>query len=183
MPAPAYPWYSLAEGDKLQQGDILRNCPVFSPDVTSETIKQIRLGCSPDTPVNVDIVDVIVLSQSCDLENDKIESVILCPVWNLCDFEEVLGANAKERAKRKEDIRRGREPAFHMLAADSNVSTPLSVVEFKRIYTTPKSMLRAFANTGGQRPRLLPPYREHLSQAFARYFMRVGLPNDIRPFN
>lgn len=23
---------------------------------------------------------------------------------------------------------------------------------------------------------LMPPYREHLSQAFARYFMRVGLP-------
>jgi hypothetical protein len=23
--------------------------------------------------------------------------------------------------------------------------------------------------------RLLPPYREHLSQAFARFFMRVGL--------
>lgn len=27
--------------------------------------------------------------------------------------------------------------------------------------------------------RLLPPYREHLSQAFARYFMRVGLPQDL----
>jgi hypothetical protein len=27
--------------------------------------------------------------------------------------------------------------------------------------------------------RLLPPYREHLSQSFARYFMRVGLPVDI----
>jgi hypothetical protein len=29
---------------------------------------------------------------------------------------------------------------------------------------------------------LLPPYREHLSQAFARFFMRVGLPVDIPPF-
>jgi hypothetical protein len=27
--------------------------------------------------------------------------------------------------------------------------------------------------------RLLPPYREHLSQAFARFFMRVGLPIPI----
>jgi hypothetical protein len=26
------------------------------------------------------------------------------------------------------------------------------------------------------RPQLLPPYREHLSQSFARFFMRVGLP-------
>lgn len=30
-----------------------------------------------------------------------------------------------------------------------------------------------------QRLRLLPPYREHLSQAFARYFMQVGLPVNV----
>ena len=33
-----------------------------------------------------------------------------------------------------------------------------------------------------QRLRLNPPYREHLSQAFARFCMRVGLPVDIPPF-
>jgi hypothetical protein len=26
------------------------------------------------------------------------------------------------------------------------------------------------------------PYREHLAQSFARYFMRVGLPVNIPPF-
>jgi hypothetical protein len=30
--------------------------------------------------------------------------------------------------------------------------------------------------------RLLPPYREHLAQAFARFFIRVGLPVDVPPF-
>jgi len=34
----------------------------------------------------------------------------------------------------------------------------------------------------GNRLRLLPPYREHLAQAFARFFMRVGLPADIPKF-
>jgi hypothetical protein len=29
---------------------------------------------------------------------------------------------------------------------------------------------------------LPPPYREHLAQAFARYFMRVGLPHDAKAF-
>jgi hypothetical protein len=33
-----------------------------------------------------------------------------------------------------------------------------------------------------KRIRLLPPYREHLSQAFARHFMRVGLPSGIPQF-
>ena len=41
------------------------------------------------------------------------------------------------------------------------------------------SYLKAFTITQAHRLRLLPPYREHLSQAFARYFMRVGLPVDI----
>ena len=31
----------------------------------------------------------------------------------------------------------------------------------------------------GNRLRLCPPYREHLAQSFARFFMRVGLPIDI----
>jgi hypothetical protein len=43
-------------------------------------------------------------------------------------------------------------------------------------------LVREFANAAGHRLRLLPPYREHLSQAFARLFMRVGLPADIPPF-
>jgi len=38
-------------------------------------------------------------------------------------------------------------------------------------------------NVPGYHLRLLSPYREHLSQAFARFFMRVGLPVDIPPFD
>ena len=41
----------------------------------------------------------------------------------------------------------------------------------------PREFLESLlAARGRERPRLLSRYREHLSQAFARYFMRVGLP-------
>lgn len=33
-----------------------------------------------------------------------------------------------------------------------------------------------------KRLSLMSPYKEHLSQAFARFFMRVGLPIDISEF-
>ena len=56
------------------------------------------------------------------------------------------------------------------------------VVDFHRLYTLPLQFLRKRAGDEGRRLRLQPPYREHLSQAFARYFMRVGLPVDIAPF-
>ncbi|HED39440.1 MAG TPA: hypothetical protein ENJ13_03310 [Chromatiales bacterium] len=177
-----YPWYETVNSNSLEQGDIFRNYPVFSPEVTIEHIEVIAAGGEPTADVKVDTVDVIVLSQSCDLINRKVETVILCPLWALEDIEHDLGKNQKERNKRKEDIRQGKEPGWHMLSSDENVAQPISIVEFKRLYTTPKTVLSNFASAAGDRIRLMPPYREHLSQAFARYFMRVGLPNDIPSF-
>jgi len=185
--AKEYPWYKMVTGEQLEQGDIFYNYPIFLPKVTPETIRAIQNNETPETPVDVNLVDVIVLSQSCDLENDNVDTVILCPIWLLADYEAQQvrtqkWKNTKERAKRKEDIRQGNSPALHMLAYDETLDVPLRVVEFKRIYTTPKDILMSFAKTCNRRLRLLPPYREHLSQAFARYFMRVGLPQDITPF-
>jgi hypothetical protein len=34
----------------------------------------------------------------------------------------------------------------------------------------------------GNRWRLQSPFLEHFSQAFARFFMRVGLPSAVPPF-
>lgn len=51
------------------------------------------------------------------------------------------------------------------------------VVDFHAIYTVPRDFLETLLlDRNKPRVRLLPPYREHLSQAFARFFMRVGLP-------
>ena len=59
---------------------------------------------------------------------------------------------------------------------------PFTLVEFSRLFMTSRESLQEFAKSKDSRPRLNPPYREHLSQAFARYFMRVGLPSDIPSF-
>jgi hypothetical protein len=51
----------------------------------------------------------------------------------------------------------------------------LRVVDFRNVFSLPFDFLKSYC-AEGERLRLLPPYREHLSQAFARFFMRVGLP-------
>jgi predicted ATPase len=56
------------------------------------------------------------------------------------------------------------------------------LVDLRRIFTLSVELVREFAIMQRQRVRSLPPYWEHLSQAFARFFMRVGLPVDIAPF-
>jgi hypothetical protein len=69
-----------------------------------------------------------------------------------------------------------------MLAASDVPDLPMGVriVDFGHIFSLPKIYVRQFATSLGPRLRLCPPYREHLSQAFARFFMRVGLPQDIK---
>lgn len=83
-----------------------------------------------------------------------------------------------------EEARRGQLPAFHALNECKlpNAGREFRVVDFRRIYALPLDFTREFAMKTPDRIRLLPPYREHLSQAFARFFMRVGLPTDIPPF-
>ena len=54
-----------------------------------------------------------------------------------------------------------------------------SVTSKKDIFSVPVHLASSTAKRNGKRLRLCPPYREHLSQAFARYFMRVGLPINI----
>ncbi|WP_459875834.1 hypothetical protein [Desulfothermus naphthae] len=56
------------------------------------------------------------------------------------------------------------------------------VVDFRNVYGVPFDFIVELAKKRGKRLRLLPPYREHLSQAFARFFMRARLPVDIPPF-
>ena len=54
------------------------------------------------------------------------------------------------------------------------------VVDFHEVFTLPRPVLESLL-TARDVPRLqfLAPYREHLSQSFARSFMRVGLPTSV----
>jgi hypothetical protein len=53
------------------------------------------------------------------------------------------------------------------------------IVDFGYMFSLPKAVVLDFAKQQSQRLRLCPPYREHLCQSLARFFMRVGLPQNI----
>ena len=122
------------------------------------------------------------MTQTCDLvpDREKVTEVLLCAAWSRSDLK--TGHLATPRGL--EDARRGNLPGYHLLAACDlpEFARDIRVVDFRRIYSLPLPFVRQRAARTGDRLRLLPPYREHLSQAFARYFMRVGLPQDIPPF-
>jgi hypothetical protein len=111
---------------------------------------------------------------------EKLSDVLPCPIWKPSDL--TTGHLATPRGL--EDVRRGNMAGFHMLAGCelAEFECETRIVDFRRVYSLPLPFMRRRADKTGRRLRLLPPYREPLSQAFARFFMRVGLPVDIPPF-
>lgn len=176
MAATAFPWYEAVKGDDLEQGDILQSCPVFVPpaDLTEESLTSANFGWETQ--------DVVIISQSCDMMmgREKLHDVLLCPVGRRSEL--TSGHLASDKGM--EDARRGNLPAYHVLAASTlaNLEREVSIVHFGSACSLPLAFVRRLAVARGHRLRWLPPYREHLSQAFARFFMRVGLPIDIPPF-
>jgi hypothetical protein len=176
---PDYPWFGVIEGDDIEQGDIVENFPVFLPPDDL----MIDAGGKPSsTTFKWKEQDLIVMSQSCDLAKgrEKVDDVLLCAVWKR---SELAGDPNLGKDSTMEDARKGRLPAFHVLAASAiaGFEREVRVIDFRRVYSLPVSFVRSRAKAA-KRLRLLPPYREHLSQSFARFFMRVGLPIDIPPF-
>ena len=83
-----------------------------------------------------------------------------------------------------EEARKGRHQGYHVLnqCEIEDHRLDFAIVDMRRAFSLSVDLVRQHAQSLGPRLRLLPPYREHLSQAFARFFMRVGLPTDIPPF-
>jgi hypothetical protein len=177
MNIPEYPWFGIVDGDEIEQGDILEGCPVFLPP------NDLVIGAETTAKFVWQRQDLIVMSQSCDLSKgrEKVDDVLLCAVWKRSELSGVDNDLGKD--ERMEEARKGRLPGFHVLAdsALSGFEREIRVVDFRRVHSLPVPFVRNTAKAS-KRLRLLPPYREHLSQSFARFFMRVGLPVDIPPF-
>jgi hypothetical protein len=170
---PEYPWYAKVSGSEIQQGDMFFDLevPVISAGAETQPLS-----------VELDTFDVIIMTQSCDIPKKRTRHLIMCPIWGLEEAGGVHSAFANDGGK--ENLRRGLVTAFHLLDRCDleGFDRDFLVVQFERIIERPKDSILAAAAARDERLRLLPPYREHLAQSFARFFMRVGLPIDIPAF-
>jgi hypothetical protein len=169
-----YPWYGVVDDTTVEQGDVFDDCPIL----------RVPSDFSPSEPGLVrttwDARDVIVLSQSCDLVigREKVSDVLVCSASYRSELPEVAKTNDK-----MEKLRKSALPRYHLLNTCDleGHAREFRVVDFATATSLPLAYLRHRTKLGA-RLRLLHPYREHLSQAFARFFMRVGLPSDIKAF-
>lgn len=190
---PNEPWYESVSADTpITQGDLIFNCPILS--WTSENI-DLQGGKEDEVLKGSTLAvsaDVVVMTQACDLEHEKVSNIILCPHTSINEYLEfwqsdlrAKGQNPTQRAWEKHcnDICDGFIWNMSMLNKEEikdGMKIDIRIVNFHEVFTVPRSFLESLVSQRGQeRYRLLPPYREHLSQAFARFFMRVGLPVSI----
>ncbi len=176
MGFPANQYWGHMSGRSLNQGDLLPGCyvPIFQPDFHARP--------SMEEDVALAQADLIIVTQSCDLENEKAPFVAMCPIWGLDVFSKLNPKFA--RNSEREEIRKGRREGLHMLASPEEPSNNQRalVVDFRQIYSLPVGYLRGHATAIDNRWRLQSPFLEHFSQAFARFFMRVGLPSAVPQF-
>ena len=163
-------WLLRSASEPLQQGDLL---PSFVRKQASERDgKAVVLSKTGD---------YIVITQSCDLENRKVALVLLAPTFSLSDWL----FNNPEDFSQLENIRKGAEPTLYLLPSDITLSPLLQedrVVDLRQVLGAPLSDVLAAGGTPG-RVGLASPFLEHFSQAVARSFMRVGLPEDVPAYD
>lgn len=185
-------WYETVEaGAGLTQGDLIFECPLIGWGVNAPQQEGAKDPEDPEVLQQVMTAikaDVVVMTQACDLEHDKVSNVILCPHLSLDDYNLAWKAEMARQSQNPtpkawkqhcEDICDGFVWNLTMLNARQREEPSVAhrVIDFHEVFTVPRGFLESLLEQRRQpRLRLLSPYREHLSQAFARFFMRVGLP-------
>ncbi|HPJ30243.1 MAG TPA: hypothetical protein PLZ42_02500 [Methanothrix sp.] len=169
----------MEKSDKIEQGDILSSWPVIIPEEWIDGVG--------DIDTSIEEYDMIIMSQSCDIQNNKIDNVLVCPVLILDEMGKYTSSGDRNK------LRKGEIIGYHLLnkcevdgLTDCGLLDLLDkylVVDFRNAYSIPlKFLIGGVDAKHEKRLRLLPPYKEHLSQAFARFIMRVGLPEEIPDF-
>lgn len=190
---PNEPWYETIEGgNSITQGDLIFNCPLLSWNSDNLSFKGSNEAETLFGATDAIAADVVVMTQACDIENYKVSNVILCPHISLSEYRLYWDSEMRGRSQNPtekswkshcNDICDGYLWNLSMInrySIEGKIEMDVRLVDFHEVFTIPREFLeKLVAQRIEPRVRLLPPYREHLSQAFARFFMRVGLPVPI----
>jgi hypothetical protein len=105
-----FPWYTIVTGPGLLQGDVIYDCPVLVP---FDEIPEGNGGNEYALEGELLTYDVIVMSQSCDLEQEKLDLVLVCPHWSVKEF--TSKNDYLRSSKGKTELKRGNIPGYHLL--------------------------------------------------------------------
>jgi hypothetical protein len=154
--------------EPIDQGDLIDRCPLPFVD-------QYIIG-GPAPVVDVDFRRVIVMTQTCDLANQK---TLVATVSEVYDAQETIDRGFLKPAEIKGPLRAGRIWGLYFLPAQADLGLGEMIVDLRRLHTIRLDLLISLARDGKRKGRVPPLYREHLAKHFADTFSRIGLP---RPY-
>jgi hypothetical protein len=175
--------------DRVRQGDIFEQVPYIDSYVEFEGKFELVIYDFPYT---------FVLTQDCDLlqnRNERIKnaeikkkdkflfSIIVAPLYNA---EHLFSGNHLEfldieteliNSDNKKKIKQNNNPRYHFINFGDNVALPDAVIDFKHYFSISLNWLES--NSHKRICSIMPIYREYISQRFANYLSRIGLPSGI----
>jgi hypothetical protein len=151
----------------ISQGDVIDGCPIFALDVTDTEVDL-------NAPASRWEERVVVLTQSCDLAQNKVTRVLVAVVRSA---QELVSQGVLKASVIRDHIRRGLVYGWYFLpAAPEPLALPESIVNLHDLHTVSRAVLEHLIANGKRVCRIVTPYREHLAQHFAVTYMRIGLP-------
>lgn len=177
--------------DRVCQGDIFRDL------VYDYRVYKDETGALASDRITLSYV--IVLSQDCDLESDYrnrsqkaeeqhtqdkfLHSILVCPAYLADEFRQGVHLKGpgfgltmeKYNSERWAIIQDKKNERYHYLTADLTLQIPNLVIDFKHCFTIPRSLI--YDSRGKHYIATINElHREALSQRFAYYVSRIGLP-------
>lgn len=178
---------TINPNDRIYQGDLFHDIDVI------ESINR----CGKSIEVNqINFPMVICSNQDCDLNSDERDKqkpgnnrncrllhLIVAPVFN---FNNYLNGNHwgdifdTEKKQKLGDtsvnkIMNNEDPRFHYLCFDNTCGLPEMIIDFKHFFTVSTEYL--YQNLDKRVRTVDALYREKISQRFAYYISRIGLPD------
>jgi hypothetical protein len=172
---------------RVSQGDVFRDIE-FIEDVLIE--KGELVVTKTTFPL------VVVLTQDCDLASDyrirwsrtetpsqdqQLISALVAPAYNAEQFfegshlSELNLCMQRQNSDKKSLIKSSQNQRYHFLQFPANVPLPDSVIDFKHYFSIHVEKLKRLKK-GKWVCKIAEMYREDISQRFANYLSRIGLP-------
>lgn len=171
---------------RISQGDVFREVECIEHVAEKDGVIEVSKIVFPL---------IIVLTQDCDLEQDsknrhkdtqntKLLSVLVAPIYNA---EHVFqGTHLNDLGLKMEPISKAKTPGttlmqnerprYHYIDFPSEIPLVASVADFKHYFSVHVSYLERVRKTNFV-CRLSDLFREDVSQRFAAYLARIGLPS------
>lgn len=164
-------WYeTVRAGDDFEQGDIFTNA-------TIPNISAVDLSLAQEIPIRQG--SFIVLTQSCDVP--KAETILLAEMYLYSTLLRGPQSSIFASSKTKDALIRNRLEHYFLLPPYDDNPISWSIVSFRNLHVVSRAVLNSLA---AQTPpiRMASPYKELLGECFARFMMRVALPEPLDEF-